>query len=344
MRRAQAAAAYPAGVRAPVQYGPRIGSLILCLSAAQLIPVKRLSEALLHLYGVSLSQGTVCSVPRRAAARHAGFWHHLRSKLAAAPARHFDETRMRVGGRLRWFRAASAGLLCRFRLGESRGDIMAEAAGIAVHDHWKPYFSMPDTEHAVCSALLLRGPQALADHDDEIWAENMRDCLQEAIGAAKGGSPPDRRTAEIENHYDLLAGDGIRHHEALPALRSKRKGRPRRRPGYSPAVRLRDYRAETLRFLRDPAVPPTNNTAERGPAVRQGQAENLRRVPDRGRGQGLRGPAEPGRDRPQAGLGHHHGAADGPGDPDRDAAHRRTSSPGLRPGGARRRPPNCPPE
>ena len=257
------AAEYPAGVRAPVQHGPRIGSLILYLSAAQLIPVKRLREALLHLHGVSLSQGTVHSVLRRAAERHAGFWRHLRSELAAAPVKHFDETGMRVGGRLRWFHVACTGLLCQFRLGGSRGDIMAEAAGIAVHDHWKPYFSMPDAEHAVCSAHLLRELQALVDHDDEVWAENMRDHLLEAIGAAKGGSPPARRTAEIENHYDLLAGDGIRHHEALPALRSKRKGRPRRRPGHNLAIRLRDFKAETLRFLRDPAVPPTNNMAER---------------------------------------------------------------------------------
>ena len=60
-------AAYPDGVCAPVQYGPRIGSLILYLSTAQLLPIKRLREALLHLHGVSLSQGTVHSVMRRAA-------------------------------------------------------------------------------------------------------------------------------------------------------------------------------------------------------------------------------------------------------------------------------------
>ena len=86
--------------------------------------------------------------------------------------------------------------------------------------------------------------------------------LLEAIGTAKDGRPTDGRIAELEDHYDLLVGDGIRHHEALPALRSKRKGRPKRRPVHNLAIRLHDHRAETLRFLRNPAVPPTNNMAE----------------------------------------------------------------------------------
>lgn len=255
-------AAYPDGVCAPVQYGPRIGSLILYLSVAQLLPMKRLREALLHLHGVSLSQGTVHSVMRRAAARYAGFRHHLRSTLAAAPVAHFDETGMRVAGRLRWFHVACTGLLCQFRLGESRGDIMAEATGVAVHDHWRPYWRMTAAEHGLCNAHILRELQALVDNDDEIWAENSRDLLLEAIGAARRGRPSGGRVAELEDHCDLLVGDGIRHHEALPALRSKRKGRPKRRPGHNLAIRLRDHKAETLRFLRNPAVPPTNNMVE----------------------------------------------------------------------------------
>ena len=93
-------------------------------------------------------------------------------------------------------------------------------------------------------------------------ADNMIFHVLEAIGAARGGRPSGGRIAEFEDHYDLLVGDGIRHHEALPALRSKRKGRPKRQPGHNPPICLRDHKAETLRFLRIPAVPPTNNMVE----------------------------------------------------------------------------------
>ena len=171
---------------------------------------------------------------------------------------------MRVAGRLRWFHVACTGLVCQFRLGESRGDIMAEATGVAVHDHWKPYWRMTAAEHGLCNAHILRELQALVDNDDEVWAEQLSrsSYLLEAISAARRGRPSGGRVAELEDHYDLLVGDGIRHHEALPALRSKRKGRPKRRPGHNLAIRLRDHKAETLRFLRNPAVPPTNNMVE----------------------------------------------------------------------------------
>ena len=70
--------------------------LILYLLAAQLVPVKRLREALFHLHGVSLSQGMICSVLRRAAARHAGFWRHLRG----GPAANGIRIDLRLGDRL----------------------------------------------------------------------------------------------------------------------------------------------------------------------------------------------------------------------------------------------------
>ena len=91
---------------------------------------------------------------------------------------------------------------------------------------------------------------------------NLRDHLLEAIMAARGGRPTEGRTAELEDHHDFLTDDGIEHHKALPALHSKRKGRPKRRQGRNLAIRLRDHRSETLRFLCNPAVPATNNMAK----------------------------------------------------------------------------------
>ena len=221
-------AAYPDGVCAPVQYGPRIGSLILYLSVAQLLPMKRLRETLLHLHGVSLSQGTVHSVMHRAAAAYAGFRHHLRSTLAAAPVAHFDETGMRVAGRLRWFHVACTGLVCQFRLGEGRGDIMAEATGVAVHDHWKPYWRMTAAEHGLCNAHILRELQALVDNDDEVWAGNFRDlptCWRRSVrqgaeGHRAVGSPNSRTTT---TSLSATASGTMRHF--LPCVRNERAGR-----------------------------------------------------------------------------------------------------------------------
>ena len=95
----------------------------------------------------------------------------------------------------------------------------------------------------------------------------MRDHLLEMIGAVqdmrqKGGKLTDRQIADLEEHYDILVGDGIDQHGALAPLCPKRKGRPRRRTGHNLAIRLCDYRTETLRFLRNPAVPTSNNAEQ----------------------------------------------------------------------------------
>ena len=56
----------------------------------------------------------------------------------------------------------------------------------------------------------------------------------------------------------------LEYHEGLEPLRTAgRKGRKKRRPGHNLALRLRDVKTETLRFLHDPGVPFTNNQAER---------------------------------------------------------------------------------
>ena len=119
----------------------------------------------------------------------------------------------------------------------------------------------------MCCAHIGRELQGLVDTDGEVWAENMRDHLNEALAAARAARKTgvwltEQQITSLEQHYDLLVGDGIAHHEALPPLRAARKGRPKRRPGHNLAIRLRDFRDATLRFLRNPAVPPTNNTAE----------------------------------------------------------------------------------
>ncbi len=93
---------FPAGVTAPVQYGPRLTARVVCLSVAQPVPVQRLRQTLIDLFGVQLSQGTVAGLVTRASERLIGPALHIRDAVAGAPVRHMDETGIRVRGRLAW--------------------------------------------------------------------------------------------------------------------------------------------------------------------------------------------------------------------------------------------------
>jgi len=58
----QHTAEFPAGVEAPVQYGQRIRATVAYYSAYQLLPQKRITEAMADLYGVPMSVATVNTI------------------------------------------------------------------------------------------------------------------------------------------------------------------------------------------------------------------------------------------------------------------------------------------
>ena len=133
---------------------------------------------------------------RLALAGHGGRRHPPRRRLlhrlpaASAPAggeragRAFRRDGARIAGGLRWIHVACTKFLCHFRLGESRGDAVADAAGIVVHDHFGPQFGIEGVDHAGCNAHNLRDLQGLVENGDEVRAENLGFHLVSAIAAA----------------------------------------------------------------------------------------------------------------------------------------------------------------
>ena len=74
----------------------------------------------------------------------------------------------------------------------------------------------------------------------------------------------------IERRYDAIVAEGLAFHEkqsplarAVARCGGNTRGRAPRRTGHNLLLRFLVRRADTLRFLRDPAVPFTNNEAER---------------------------------------------------------------------------------
>jgi transposase len=104
---AQTRAAFPDGVSAPVQYGPRISAIVLYLLHYQLLPEKRLARLMADLFGVTLVAATITRISRDCATRCAGFADAVREMVAAAAVKHLDETGFRIGGKTQWLHIAS---------------------------------------------------------------------------------------------------------------------------------------------------------------------------------------------------------------------------------------------
>ena len=262
-------AAFPDGVTAPVQYGKRIGAFVLYLLHSQLLPEKRLAGLMADLFGVHLVTATIARISQDCAERFQGFIEAVRDRVVAAPVKHLDETGFRIGGKTQWLHIASTMLLTFYRISTRRGSLLANLAGVVVHDHWKPYYTLKGVLHALCNAHHLRELKALVEIEKEDWARRMQRLLRRACHAVNLAREQDvplkpRLIALVERRYDDIVADGLAFHEAQPVLaRTKPRGRPPRRVGHNLLLRLGTHKQDVLRFLTDPRVPFTNNLAER---------------------------------------------------------------------------------
>jgi transposase len=134
---------------------------------------------------------------------------------------------------------------------------------------------MQGVRHALCNAHHLRELKALVEIEKEDWARKMQILLRRAAHAANVARERNvdlkpRLIERFQRRYDAILAEGLAFHEAQPPIvravtsRSvKKRGRVPRRTGHNLISRLITHKEDTLRFLVDPAVPFTNNQAER---------------------------------------------------------------------------------
>ena len=153
----------PAGVDAPVQYGPRLAGIGVYLLHGQFLSTARTVAALADLFGVVVTAGTVVSWTRRIAKAVAATLDVVRARLRTAPVVHFDETGLRVAGKLHWMHSSSTGTDVLLTVHPRRGTKGMDAAGVlpgftgvAVHDAWAPYDTYKKATHALCNAHAVR--------------------------------------------------------------------------------------------------------------------------------------------------------------------------------------------
>ena len=184
--------------------------------------------------------------------------------------KHLDETGFRTGGRTQSLHVLSTLKWTFYRTRPRRDSLLEGFRGCLVHDHWKPYFTVPNVRHQLCNAHHLRELQAALELDGEAWAGRMQRLLRQANRAVHLAAELQRElrpslVALIERRYAQVVAEALAYHEAQPPLvapQPKRRGPKKRRPGHNLALRLQTCRESVLRFLHEPAVPFTNNLAE----------------------------------------------------------------------------------
>jgi len=262
-------AAAPPEATAPIVYGPRLAGIGVYLLHGQFLSVSRTAAALKDLFGAPVASGTVAGwVKRTALGIIDKVLPVIAGRIAGAPVAGFDETGMRVAGRLAWLHSASTATDVLLAVHTKRGTnamnaigVLPKFTGVAVHDAWAPYDTYTNMIHALCNAHALReliyvtdtatGP--VAEHAEQAATALRR--LNRLIADAAERIPDPEKLAFYQHVLHSAVVLGV---QATATRASKLE-----RKYHALFVRLRDRRDDYLRFVTDPAVPFDNNASER---------------------------------------------------------------------------------
>nr|WP_260407737.1 IS66 family transposase [Planomonospora venezuelensis] len=277
-------AASPAGVDAPVSYGPALRAFAVYLVVFQLLPVARTAELISDLTGATVSEGWIMNVLAEAHDGLADVDAAIKTLITLSYVVHADETSMKlsplgVSGGKGWLHVAATTTLTSYHVHLSRGlkavrehGVLPAFAGVLVHDGLSMYDSArladpagerpPVFTHALCGAHLARELVAAAErHPGRNWPLQakralyaLNDAAHEARGQGRDHIPP-----EILGEQVTLFRHAVR-----IGLAAHRRDHTRREQSKTRNLleRLRDREADVLRYARDLAVPFTNNRAE----------------------------------------------------------------------------------
>lgn len=269
-------ASFPAQVNAPVQYGPNLQALAVYLHQGQLLPTQRTCQALAAICGCQISEGTLIQWSELAAKRLAPTVERIAELIAASRLQHGDETGIRIYGMLHWLHVNGTRWLTHLAWHPSRGreamdeiGIWPAFAGRGMHDRFASYDGY-GCAHSICGAHLLRDCAAVAQQEQQEWAEQMHDFLLDLHDASQQwrllhlkAVPTIERDDWIARYFEILAtGYAAQAPPAAPTLR-KRKGKLKQSAAKNLLDALLGRAEQVLAFLDDLSIPFTNNQAER---------------------------------------------------------------------------------
>lgn len=259
---------YPAYVTANVQYGPGVRALVTKLSVEHKMPLEQIGNLFTDLYHYELNSETIETALEQGYCLTAPLEAILIEQLKQAEVAHFDETGLRVAGKLHWLHTAGNALYTHLFVHAKRGkqallsesSVLKDFTGHAIHDCLAAYFDFSRAKHGLCNAHIVRELQALVEGKSQ-WAETMRTFLLDLHGELQHSSLSGQAAEMVRQNYRqiLLQAD----QEEPPPKMQAGKGRPKNTPGRNLLRRLQQHEEAVLAFALVDGVPFTNNLAER---------------------------------------------------------------------------------
>jgi len=266
---------FPKDVSHPMQYGAVVKGMMVYLMEGQLLPSGRTVEVLDEVFGAQVSEGTLYNARAQCFEAIEPITTAISTHLQQATVEHFDETGMRVNGKLWWLHVACTAGLTYYFVHPKRGkaaidemNILPQFQGKAVHDSWHSYGTYEGCRHYLCNAHHLRELTFIFERYGQPWAfqlmlllGTMKHQVDQAKATGQLALASDQ-ILEFEHRYQAVMEQGFAANPPPPPPPVTTKGRIKQSPSRNLLHRL-NQSAAVLGFMHDFTVPFDNNQAER---------------------------------------------------------------------------------
>ncbi len=243
--------------------GWSVAAWVATLRTKLRLPLAQLQWLLERVWGLRLSVGALRGLLAETARAGRPAYEALRGEARASPVVHLDETGWREGGRNGWVWTLTTPAIRLFHFAQSRAGAVAQSllgemgTGVVVSDVFGAYDRLERVQQR-CWAHLWRDIHdlGLAHPDDPgglAWAAGVRDIYDRAVAWAVAATAAQTRPILRERARDRFQAELVAHCRAQPVAS----------PQAVLCARVERYQAALFTFVADPAVPPTNNAAER---------------------------------------------------------------------------------
>ncbi len=238
------------------QLGPRALALVGTLSGQFHLTQGKIQRLLEQVMGLKFSIGTISMAHGHVAQALAEPVQQLHAHLSLTPVRHADETSHKSHNHMMWAWTQVCDWGAHFRLDPSRGQEAAKALlgaqpqGVIVSDRYAGYNFIDLQQRQVCWAHLLRDFARIATRQGQagIIGARLQACGYALFRWREQGRPA--------GHFEWLQRCVQKHLQAGAAQTVCTRTA-------NTCANLLKVEVALWHFLRNPAVPPTNNAAER---------------------------------------------------------------------------------
>jgi transposase len=243
--------------------GWAVAALAATLRTKLRLPVRQLRWLLERAFGLRVSVGALSGLLDEVARAGRGAYDALLAEARASPVVHIDETHWREDGQNGYVWTVSTPTVRLFHHTRSRAGAVAErllgeeGTAAVVSDFYPGYDRLARRQQRCWAHLLRDVADLLADHPGDRklarWAAAVTRVYRRAVAWAERATAERTRPICRERVADRFAA------KLVAICRSQPAGSPQA----TLCLRVERYRTDLFTFVADPAVPPTNNAAER---------------------------------------------------------------------------------